>query len=282
MEENKKFLLKSYISNVQVCLTAAGYTHVWEDWRDIDYVPQYNKFYFICDGEGWLKIGEREFHPKPGQMFLMPAGVIQSYSTISKNTFIKYWCHFTATIGDVNIFDVIQLPYSMDVKDRRLLERLFHDLIKHNESCEMSAPLKVKSLLLEIIAHFIENTVVENINLSTSNEVEKLNSVLNHINRNLSRNFTIEQLAQIAHFHPNYFIRFFRKHMGISPMHYINKMRIEKAKRLLDSTGLTVTEIADSVGIYDVYYLSRLFKDYTGFSPTEYRKKKYLSNGQLY
>src|SRR5690242_5784985 len=99
MNDNEKHLIKSYLSNVQVNVTLAGYSNVGPEWRDIDYTPDYNKFYFICEGEGCLKIGDKEYLPKPGQMFLMPQGIQQSYFTINENSFTKYWCHFTAKIG---------------------------------------------------------------------------------------------------------------------------------------------------------------------------------------
>ena len=275
MEYNKNVLLKSYLSNIQVSLITAAYTRCWDSWRDTDYTPDYNKFYLICNDEGWLKIGGQEYFPKPSQFFVMPAGVLQSYSTISKNTFEKYWCHFTATIGDMNLFDIIQLPHYINIPDRFELERLFRDLISCNENNEIASPLRVKALLLEIISYFIENTVIEKILLSTSTSVEKLNHVLNYIETHLSEDISVEELASIVHFHPNYFIRFFKKHLGTSPIHYINRIRLEKAKNLLGISDMAISEIADKIGFNDLFYFSRKFKSHTGFSPSEFRNIHY-------
>ncbi|MDG0791511.1 AraC family ligand binding domain-containing protein [Cohnella ginsengisoli] len=112
---SRKRLLQMYLSNLQVNVTALGFNPVWSDWRGIDYTPDYNKFYFITDGEGWLKIGDRELYPKPGQLALMPEGVRQSYSAINDKPYTKFWCHFTAKIGTINLFDLIRLP----LDDRR-------------------------------------------------------------------------------------------------------------------------------------------------------------------
>ena len=79
-------MLNNYFTNMHVNLIVAAFTKCPELWSDIDYTPDYNKFYFIREGEGWLKVGEKEFYPKPGQLCLMPAGIKQSYSNISKNT----------------------------------------------------------------------------------------------------------------------------------------------------------------------------------------------------
>jgi AraC family transcriptional regulator, arabinose operon regulatory protein len=271
MDENKKLLLKNYLANMQVNINVADYTKCTESWRELNYTPAYNKFYFICEGEGWLKIGDKEFYPMPGQLFLMPAGINQSYSAINSNGFKKYWCHFTATIGDINLFEVIQLPYYINVEDNEKLRTLFMELISNYKSQEIVASLKLKSLLLEIIAFFIENTVVEKICLSNSSASEKISSIIKYIEDNLGEDITIEELARMVHFHPNYFIKFFRRHLGVSPMQYINKVRMDRAKNLVKTTDTPIKEIAVKVGYRDLFYFSKAFKGYTGFSPSEFR-----------
>jgi AraC family transcriptional regulator of arabinose operon len=150
--------LKNYLSHLKVNLVVAAYTHCPVYWRDIDYIPDYNKFYFICDGEGWLKIGEQEFYPKPGQLFFMPAGIKQSYSTISDDTFTKYWCHFTAKIGDVNIYNFIKFPFFIDVVNKKEITNLFLKLISYYDSKELTSPLYAQAILIELFA--LSKTIV--------------------------------------------------------------------------------------------------------------------------
>lgn len=278
-DNNKNLLLKHYLDNLQVNVLLAAFTHCSETWTELDYVPDYNKFYLICDGEGWLKIGDTEYLPKPGELFLMPAGVRQSYSSISKNTFKKFWCHFTAVIGEVNLFDVIKTPYHVCVKNMDMLSGVFQEVIKTKSSDNITASLKVKSALLQIISFYLDNVIVEKINISTSSVLDKVNNILTYIEKNYNRNINVEELAHIVFLHPNYFIRFFKKHIGCSPIGYINKVRLEKTKSLLESTDLTVSEIAVNTGYNDISHYSKTFKKHIGFSPMEYRNicKKKLS-----
>ena len=271
MNANKNLLIKNYLSNINVNVSHVGFTNVGSNWNDIDYVPDYNKFYFICKGEGWVKIGEEEFYPKPGQLIMMPQGIKQSYSSISQQTYTKYWCHFTAKIGDMNIFDIINLPYCINVNDDKELICIFSEVLSSFESSELSSSLILKSSILRLIAYYLDHNTISKINIISSETTEKLNFLLCYIDENFSKNITIEELAKMIHLHPNYFIRFFKKHMGTSPKHYINKRRIEEAQRLLTTTDLTLSNISSKVGTTDIYYLSKLFKDYTGYSPTMYR-----------
>lgn len=276
MNTGRKQLLKNYLANLQVNLVVAAHTHCWREWRELDYIPEFNKFYLIQSGEGWIKIGDREFLPKPGQLFLLPAGIRQSFSTVSENTFTKYWCHFTATIGDKNLFDILRPPWYMDVRDLPALTLMFEELIDHYGSDEVTASLRVKSVLLDIIACYLEDAVVEDVSMLAGTGVEKLDRILGYIDSHAGDAIKVEQLARMVHFHPNYFIKFFREHAGSSPMHYINKVRLEKAKALLLGTELTMTEIAEKTGFCSLFHFSRSFKNHTGFSPSEFRNiRKY-------
>jgi len=244
---------------------------IWNDWSEFSYTPEYNKFYFICEGEGLIKIGDEEFYPQKGQLILMPAGVLQSYSTINKNTFKKYWCHFTAKIGDINIFDFMEVPYIIKVDDIDKLKNLFEELIALQENQTLFTLLKEKAILIEILAYYLEKAKVENFRFSKFSSIEKLNNVLKYIQDHISENITVEALANFVHFHPNYFTHIFKKYMGIPPIQYIIKIRFERAKYLLKTTELQINEIAIKTGFCDVFYFSKSFKNYSGYSPSDFR-----------
>lgn len=274
MNNPGRLLIKNYLSNMQVNITLAGYTKCFKDWHDIDYTPAYNKFYLIYGGEGWLRIGGRDYYPKPGQLFLMPGGVKQSYSTISDNTFLKHWCHFTASIGEMNLFDLINTPYFIDVENPAILKDLFTNLLENYSGSGMTSILKAKASIYSIIAYFLENCGVEpNRSLDTP-AAEKLDIVLTFIESHLADDITVEELAKTVYLHPNYFIRFFKKHLGSSPMHYLKSVRLDRARALLVGSATPVKEIALMTGFKDLFHFSRSIKNYTGFSPSELRRSK--------
>lgn len=102
-------------------------------------------------------------------------------------------------------------------------------------------------------------------------ETGKINSVLAYIDERLHEPITVEELAHLVHFHPNYFMPYFKSMLGVSPIAYINRKRMEKAREPLVTTELTVTDVAEQVG-FELYYFSRLFKRMNGMSPSEFRK----------
>jgi AraC family transcriptional regulator, arabinose operon regulatory protein len=66
--------LQARLAHLSVDVSAAALTRVWPEWRDDDYLPSYDKFYFFLGGEGHLRIDGVDYYPSPGELYLMPSG----------------------------------------------------------------------------------------------------------------------------------------------------------------------------------------------------------------
>ncbi len=271
MDVNTNNILKHYLARLKANLLVTAFTQCDTGWRDIGYIPDYNKFYYIVGGRGWLKIGPDEYYPSPGYLYLMPAGIKQSYSFIDSKPFMKYWCHFTARLGEVDLFDVVKTPLYAKIGSDEI-EPLFRQMISASREDTISGPLVANSRLMEITALFLESSKKQGgISIVDSAKADKLGRLLLYIEKNLSGDISVKKLARHLHYHPNYLIRFFKKHMGTTPMHYVNRMRMEKAKTLLSLGNMPVSSIAEGTGFADAGHFSRSFKAHTGFSPSQFR-----------
>jgi AraC family L-rhamnose operon transcriptional activator RhaR len=86
--------------------------------------------------------------------------------------------------------------------------------------------------------------------------------------------WTLSLLSEEVHLSRSQLVRAFDITVGMSPMAYLRKMRVERMARLLASTDLSVAEVARSVGWTDQSYASRRFHAHYGVSPTEYRRRQ--------
>lgn len=86
-------------------------------------------------------------------------------------------------------------------------------------------------------------------------------------------NLTTQTAADILGLSRNYFGHLFKKEIGCSFSEYLSRVRIIKAKKLLQSTTLKVYEVSELIGIDDSFYFSSLFKKHVGCSPSEFREK---------
>jgi transcriptional regulator GlxA family with amidase domain len=89
----------------------------------------------------------------------------------------------------------------------------------------------------------------------------------------LTEYVNMENLAEHVGISPRHFIRRFKKATSESPLNYLQQMRIEKAKKILETRTDTVDEITQAIGYENSSTFRKLFKECTGLSPREYRNK---------
>ncbi|MUG65645.1 AraC family transcriptional regulator [Paenibacillus campinasensis] len=268
--QNEQEAIQQMLLHMQVQVLEAEYTQCWPEWKEFDYTIDYNKLYWIVDGEGWLKIGDKELYPRPGQLILMPAGTKQSYSTISDRPFLKYWCHFTATVGDSEVFSWLDVPLVYDGLDPELMTGVFRELVQARHQKTVSSRLKEKSAVLDILSRILDRTTPA-IHPDKTWEMQRLGIVQQYIQDHLHEEITLEQMAATIHLHPNYFIKYFKRHFGTTPQKYLSIKRMEQAKILLRTSTLSIKEIADATGFESANYFSKTFRQRVGYSPSEYR-----------
>ncbi|MNC09437.1 HTH-type transcriptional activator Btr [compost metagenome] len=100
----------------------------------------------------------------------------------------------------------------------------------------------------------------------------KIEKTIAYMERHLHENITREDLAAQAGLNPEHYSRMFRKCKGTSPVEYITQLRMERAKKLLRGTTMSIGEIARQIGFEDPYYFSRRFKQMVGITPSDYIK----------
>ncbi|GLX66974.1 AraC family transcriptional regulator [Paenibacillus glycanilyticus] len=95
---------------------------------------------------------------------------------------------------------------------------------------------------------------------------------IQYMKQSFKENLTRDQLAGSISLSPGYFSVLFKAHTGVSPMRYLNKIRMDQSKLLLRNTNIPIKQVAEECGFEDSFYFSRLFQKETGMSPRQFRK----------
>lgn len=95
-----------------------------------------------------------------------------------------------------------------------------------------------------------------------------------YINNNYMSKISLDKVAREACASKYHFSREFKKSLGCTYKDYVNKIRMEKAKELLKSTKMSITEAAFSVGYPDLTNFERIFKRIMGCTPKEYKNRE--------
>ena len=99
---------------------------------------------------------------------------------------------------------------------------------------------------------------------------QKIAPALDFIAKNYDKEIKNAELAQLTGLSTVYFRKLFTEVTGTSPIAYVHRLRIKKAKEMLKSDYGSITEIAKSLGYLNIYDFSRTFKKHTGISPSKY------------
>ena len=220
-----------------------------------------------CEAEYILKDG-RKIYAKSGNIVYAPKASeysvrffpIDGGSTVGVNLFFYKNGEDFSLSDDILVFDT---DFPQDVKRFEKLCTL--------STAALSSPSKMKSVMYDILAdigHFERSKAL------SKNRFSVIEKGIYYLENDMLGNLTIGEIAAMCSVSEIYFRRLFKEYSSLSPSEYRIKGRVKKAKELLKYENLTVTEIAERVGILDSAYFAKLFKAKVGLSPTEYRKKK--------
>lgn len=102
---------------------------------------------------------------------------------------------------------------------------------------------------------------------------EWIEQITGYIDQHFHERVTLALLADIGHGSPFHLQKTFKKVLGISPLEYLQQVRIAKAKKLLTTTNKSLSKIGDEIGMSNIPYFITLFKRVTGYTPIQFRKK---------
>lgn len=133
--------------------------------------------------------------------------------------------------------------------------------------------LKVKGSMAVFFGVLLEHGLIEK-TVKSSNSDDLCYRILDYIDKNYTQNITSSDAAEAFFVSKSYFCRIFKKNFGHCFQNYVCMYRTEKAKILLDTTDLPVSVISMQTGFNSFSYFSKVFKEFNGVSPTEYRTVK--------
>lgn len=227
---------------------------------------------YTYSGKGKLKYGGRTYNLEKGEGFLIDCNISHRYETVGSE-WVHWDLHFNGTIAAM-----LYKEYSKaeNVKFAPVSEGEFkksiEDLIAAYETFGRCRELIVSNKLENIIISLITNSEHY---VKGGNELpEDMKYLICYMNNNYMHSLNLDMLAQFVGISKYQLIRVFRKYMDVTPQEYLIRLRIKKAKDLLETTDIPVNKIGCIAGIDNSNYFYHLFKKRFGKTPKEYRQER--------
>jgi len=126
---------------------------------------------------------------------------------------------------------------------------------------------EVRQWILDALDQFMDN-MLEN---RSSMNVRLINKACAYITENFHKSISLEEVAHTVHLSPYYFSRIFKAEKGFNFVDFLTKVRIDKAKIMLQNPEQTVVRVAAEAGYQDASYFCRVFRQEVGVTPNQYR-----------
>jgi AraC-like DNA-binding protein len=230
----------------------------------------YEIHYFVS-GEGSFRNASTRYAIERGSLYFSSPGM---------------WHQILATVHEKPItYYAVLIDASSDEETSLLLDRLvgrgegrivgtgyrffFADILEKHLSkepeLESSARHSLLSLLYQIAAGKGPGWAAKD-----NAHIEKAIAIMQ---TRIERRLDLGELCEFLDVSREHFVRLFSSYMGMPPMRYYARLKIEAARAMLSSTNLHVGEIADKLGFESQFSFSRAFRQSTGISPTDYRDR---------
>lgn len=233
-------------------------------------VPDYNLIFIRRGGVKWI-IEDVSHTLNRGNLVIVPPGV-RHHGFSTTRRMVLGSIHVNVTLpGGQNVFDVLIPPPLRLVQPGTRLDGYLRDVVGEfdrtdDADAQLTMPSWARLVVLELIRYDAAQGTLR------QRPVDPLvAAVLEELNLRLAEPTSLDWLSHHSGFTPQHLNRVFRRLLGLTPLQYLHRMRMERAAALLADGRLTIRAIAQQVCIDDPYYFSRMFRQHFGQSPKQYR-----------
>lgn len=234
----------------------------------------YYEIYCLIQGETRYQVGDEVWTLKPGDVMLIPKGVLHNTSNLNHDYTERVLVNFTDIV-------LPQASKMLQCFDHRLIS-----LSSKNQECLQDLLLKIEAeqkkgdlLSQELMyAYLWELLILFSRSLRDEKprptiEDPSILPIKQYIDEHWQESITLTELGQRFAISPCHLSKKFRKCMGFGLHEYIELVRMMHAEHMLIKSKCTVTQIAESCGFSNANYFSSVFKRIHGYSPKTYQKQ---------
>jgi AraC-like DNA-binding protein/mannose-6-phosphate isomerase-like protein (cupin superfamily) len=182
---------------------------------------------------------------------------------------------YRGTLPEYAVNNGKQNVLHLSPQEHVFVKAMLHQIMDSPDEEDIHSRL-CKQKYLEIVLLELDKKLHEQHEIlqSSSNANQQMMAeVLAKIEYDLTQPFDIQMTASQYCFSPNHFRKIFKDFTGVTPIQYINRLRIILACEEIEEQHIDIKKAAETVGIYDLSYFNRLFKKYIGCAPNKLRTR---------
>ena len=251
---------------------------------------------YVKSGEIEVTIEDERYIGQPGDILYFRPGRRHTIRKISSSLFSQPHIHFDFfqdnDSDDVKIsfLPLNQIPpdehklFRKDITDDfypgfpsyirlqnpKIIEQMILDIIEEYDSKLIYHQTILKGMFIQLWVQLLREVSLNENRIPPSN-LEKFHQIKRYIDAHINQELYLDEISNTFYLNKYYLSHMFRRIFGVSPIGYHRMQRVGYAKKLMQFSKLSVTEVAAQLGYTNVHSFSRAFKAQEGVSPTFYR-----------
>lgn len=236
----------------------------------------------ILSGCGTVIIDENRYNISKEKIFLIGPHQMHAIHCDPNSTAQLKMLDVKFSVSDHSLFeDLLKVGECFTLNDFGWFSLYFDKIIEESILKEPHYYKLISTYLYTILVRIIRERLqvqvapAAELELSTVHSFKGVNidQLLQYINFNYSNIISLDDLSVLAKVNKTTLISIFKELYATTPIRYINRIRLQKAKELLVNTDTSIGEIADLIGFQSIHYFSRYFKSKENCTPIEYRMR---------
>jgi AraC-like DNA-binding protein/mannose-6-phosphate isomerase-like protein (cupin superfamily) len=231
-------------------------------------------FIYCVKGAGWCEMAARRQAVQEGDLLVVPPGAPHAYGAADERPWTIHWFHAMGALVPEYLRNLGITPEKPVVwlgEDLRLIS-LFEEVQEVIEHDYAYVDLLHAS---HTLAHLVSLMVRlrQERGRGALDAEQKVTQCVVYMKQHLDQPLSVRALSALANLSPSRFTELFREQTGDSPHQYLQRLRVHQACQLLDSTNLSLKQIAAGLGYQDQFHFSRVFKAIQEMPPSDYRAR---------
>ncbi|MCD9020761.1 AraC family transcriptional regulator [Cohnella silvisoli] len=188
----------------------------------------------------------------------------------------KYWDQ--STLNSMKHFSEVIRPLSTlnyiyrdnpDVRDQtsRLIREIYQEMNDQEIGYELAVSSRIKNMLLLLLRHDTERKL----HYSDNNWLDRMQPALDYMDKHLNEKLSVDELSKKMNMSYTYFIKMFKKAVGMPFTDFVTYKRIKRAEQKLLTQDISVSEVAESVGFTNLGHFYDMFRRYNDCTPREFK-----------
>lgn len=245
------------------------------------------RMFYVLKGSFNVEFSDHIIHMSPGDCLVFPPGTPYMLNTEKDSQTEYYILNFdfdnkkhtqvaqppvpshmfsTDEIFSKFVIEPFERIFILHAAD--ILEPILKEIVSYNMDLKITAQYMQSALLKKALCYLI---ILDNERKTGKERNDLIKKTKEFIQENYSNNITNDIIANEIGYHSYYLNSLFVKHEGISLHKYLETVRLEKAKKLLSSSGEKISSIASQCGFTDSSYFTKFFFKQVGITPKDYR-----------